>query len=319
MPTFKKLIFTPLFLLSLAAVFYQLNPFLKSADLIFSFSTDTFIKIILICFAILLSGIFFTILSALALDFKLIIPVILISSLIPFVFLSTSLAVVASVLIGVSLLISFIGLENKMKSYLTFQPTTLFNPSIKQLCGLLIISLSLVYYLSVNSEIQKNGFQIPDSLIDTAINLTPKDSNFQGFKAEKIAQLPQLSEDQIKLLKQNPELLKQFGIDPKTLDSLNISSAPTNTAKNSTKPSVASGINDLLKKTIKDQFQTILKPFQSFIPAILALLFFFSLQAFVAILSIFLSPLIWLIFYVLEKTKFITFTTEMREVKKMVI
>lgn len=262
MPNFKKLIFAPLFLLSQAAVFYQLNPFLRSSDLIFSLSLDTFIKLILICLAVLLSGIFFIIFAALANTWKLIIPSMLVSSLIPFIFLSPSLAVVSAVLMGVSLLISFIGLENKMKNYLTFQPTTLFIPSIKQLAGLLIISLSLTYYLSINSEISKNGFQIPDSLIDTALKLTP----------------------------QAPQELNVQG-----------------------------NLNDLLKKTVKDQFQTMLKPYQSFIAPILALLFFFSLQAFVAIISIFLSPLIWFIFYILEKTKFITFTTEMREVKKMIV
>ncbi len=317
MPVVKKLTFAPLFLISLVAVFFELNPFLKSADLIFSLSFDTLIKLILICVAILLSGIFFIIFSALTLDFKLIIPIALVSSLIPFFFLPPPLAIISAVLTFISLILSFVNLENKMKSYLTFQPTVLLIPSIKQLTGLLIISLSLVYYLSINSEIQKNGFQIPDSLIDTAIKLTPQtpqDLNFQGFKYDTrlIAQLPQLSQNQIELLKKNPELLKQFGIDSKSLDNL----APKSISKT---PTIQGNLNDLLKKTIKDQFQNMLKPYQNFIPPILALLFFFSLQSFTAILSIFLSPLIWLIFNILEKTKFITFTTEMREVKKMVI
>lgn len=321
----KKLVFAPLFLICLAAVFYQINPLLKSSDLIFSLSSDTLIKFILIGVAILLSGIFFIIFAALALDFKLIIPVILISSLIPFLFLSPSLAVVSAVLVLISAVLSFIGLENKMRTYLTFSPTTLFTPSIRQLTGLLIISLSLVYYLSINSEIQKNGFQLPDSLIDTAIKLTPQaneNSNFQGFKYDTrlIAQLPQLSQDQIELLKKNPEALKQFGINPKSLDNLTPTPTPKKSSENTSKiPTIQGNLNDLLKKTIKDQFQNLIKPYQGFIPAILALLFFFTLQTFVAILSIFLSPIIWLIFYILEKTKFITFTTEMREVKKMIV
>lgn len=314
MSTIKKLTFAPLFLVSLIWLFFQINPFLKSADLIFALSFNTFLKLILICLAVLLSGIFFIIFSALALNWKLVMPVILVSALTSFIFLTSPLAVVYSVLTFVSLIIIFIGLENKMKSYLTFQPTLLFVPSIKQLTGLLIIGLSLVYYLSINSEIQKNGFQIPDSLIDTAIKLTPpapENPNFQGFKYDTrlIAQLPQLTSEQIGLLKKNPGLLKQYGVDPKMLDGLLSAKTPTSPIN----------LNNVLKNTLKDQLQNMLKPFQTFIPAILGLLFFFTLQSLTAILSIFLSPLIWLIFNILERTKFITFTTEMREVKKMVV
>lgn len=315
----KKLVFAPLFLISLIWLFYQFTPFIKSADLIFSFSLETLLTLILICLSVLLTGLFFVIFTALAQDWKIVIPIILLSSLAPFIFLPQALALVSTVTILASLIISFMVLEGKMKSYLTFAPTALLAPSIKQLTGFLIIGLSLVYYLSINGEIQKNGFQIPDSLIDTALKFAPQTpQNFQGFKYDKrtVAQLPQITPEQLELLKKNPDLLKQYNIDPKMLDSLSGNSTSTSTSKS---PANTNNLNDVIKKTIKDQVQNMLKPYQQFIPPILALLFFFTLQSFEAILSIFLSPVIWLIFIVLEKTKFITFTTEMREVKKMVV
>ncbi|MDO8640997.1 MAG: hypothetical protein Q7R33_05585, partial [Nitrosarchaeum sp.] len=159
-------------------------------------------------------------------------------------------------------------------------------------------TLSITYYLSINKELSQKGFEIPDSLIDSTLKLMPQ-TNLPT------AQLPQLPPEQIELLKQNPDLLKQYGVDPKLLDSL-----PTQTT-NST--------NELIKPLIKDQLQNIIKPYQNFIAPVLALLFLLTLQSFTAILGLFISPILWLIFLLLEKTNFIHFESEMREVKKMVV
>lgn len=94
------------------------------------------------------------------------------------------------------------------------------------------------------------------------------------------------------------DVLKQYGIDP---------SMPQNIA------------GDLIKKTIKDQFQSLLKPYQSFIPAILAILLFFTLQFLISLINLLIYPLLGLTFYILEKTQIISFTTEQRTVKKFVV
>ncbi len=307
----KKLLFAPLFLISLVWLFYQLSPLLKSSDLIFSFSLAILIKLILISVGLFLSGLFFTIFSALASDLKLVIPVILVSCLIPFIYIPTTLAIIYSTLLLASLLAGFMGVENTMKSYLSFSPTVLLCPSIKQLITLLVFGLSILYFLSINQEIKTNGFQLPDSLIDSALKFMPQTAQNSDLSNTQTStgtsQMPQISQDQINLAKQNPALLKQFGIDPKMLDSIGAV------------PSIGSDINNVIKSTVKDQLQNIIKPYQSFIPIILSLLFYFSFQTFLAILFIFLSPLVWLIFLILEKSSFITFTEEMRPVRKMVV
>lgn len=76
---------------------------------------------------------------------------------------------------------------------------------------------------------------------------------------------------------------------------------------------------NLIKQTLKDQIQNLIKPYLNFIPAVLALLLFISLQSIASVINLLLHPLLWIIFYVLEKTGFIKFTTEMRPVKKMVM
>lgn len=313
MAVIKKLTFAPLLLINFILLLYFFNPFLKSTNLIFSLELNTFIQLITVSLLVLFSSLIFVLIGSFSSNLKIIIPIIILVSALPFALIETKLAIILAAIIFISLLLTFVGLETKLKTYLTFSAANLLSPSIRQLSGWLILGLSLIYYLSVNSVIQQQGFQIPDSLIDTALKFTPQTAlpPVQGFKYDNrlIAQLPQLTPDQLELFKKNPQLLKQYGIDPKDLDNINPSSNATSPAN----------MNDFLKQTVKDQLQSLIKPYQDFIPAILAVLLFFTLQSFIAVLSIFLSPLLWLIFFILEKSNFIHYEIEMREAKKLVV
>lgn len=262
MPTLKKLIFAPLFLIAFALLISQLSPIFKSADFIFSLSLETFLQLLFVSGLILLSSLFFVLFVSLAQDWKLVLPVAILAAIFPVIFLEPSIAIILVVAVLVSFLISFLALENTLKTYLTFQPNSIFGPSIRHLSSLLILVIAMTYFLAISKVITQNGFQIPDSLIDTALKAIPQPQDITA---------------------------------PQDLTS------------------------DILKQTIKDQFQALLKPYSSFIPAILALLLFFTLQSLVSVINIFIYPLLWLVFYILEKTGFIKFTTEMRPVKKMVI
>lgn len=76
---------------------------------------------------------------------------------------------------------------------------------------------------------------------------------------------------------------------------------------------------NLIKDAIKDQFQTMIDPYVSYLPTLLSILLFFTLKSIQSLLSVLVGPAVSLIFYILEKTGYITFTKEMREVKKMVV
>lgn len=78
-------------------------------------------------------------------------------------------------------------------------------------------------------------------------------------------------------------------------------------------------IDSLVKEALKDQIQNLIKPYLGLIPAVVAALLFFTLQALTSLVSLLIYPLLWLIFLILEKIGFVKFTTEMREVKKMVV
>lgn len=294
----KKLIFAPFFLLFFALTIYQFTPFLKSYELIFSLSLNTLIQLIIISAFILLSSFSYVLFSSFALDFKFVLPVGILASVISFLFLEPALGIVFMVGIIVSLLLTFLNLETTMKNYLNFQPNNLFGPTTRHLCTLIVLILSIVYFLSINKVISEKGFSIPDSLIDTALKFAQTEQ-----QETSTPQLPSLSKEQIDLLRKNPDLLKQSGLDPKILDSLNSPNSP----------------NELIKQTVKDQLQSLLKPYIGFIPAVLAVILFFTLQSLTSIINLFIYPLLWITFYVLEKTGFVTFVVEQRPVKKMVI
>lgn len=264
MVIFKKLIFVPFFLIVFAVLVSQLTPLFTSYDFIFSLSTDSLIKLIILSALISLSSFLFVIFVTLSTDWRLSLSVGLLASLISFLFLEVGLAIVLSVAILVTLLITTFSLEGSLKSYLTFQPNSLLGPSIRHLAGLLILTVSLVYFLSANKLVAEKGFQIPDSLIDTALNFTQLESSQQ-------------------------------------LDT------PQNLA------------NDLIKQTVKDQIQNLIKPYSSFIPAFLAVLLFLTLQSLTSLINLLIYPLLWITFYILEKSGFVHFETETREVKKLVV
>lgn len=273
----KKLIFAPIFLIFFIILFSQLAPLFRSYDFIFALSLETLIHMIVISILLGLTSLSFVLFATFSSDWKFIVPVGVLASILPMIFFDPALGVILAVGILVSLLIIYVNLENTLKTYLTFQGATLLGPSIRHLSTLLMLSLCITYFLSVNKLIQEKGFQIPDSLIETALKLSPIESR-------------------------HPEMLDSIN-QPKQQKSL----APKDLTEN------------LIKQTVKDQFENLLKPYSNFVAPTLALLLFFTLQGLTSFINLLIYPLIWIIFYILQKTGFIKFTEETRVVKKMVV
>ncbi len=304
----KKLVFAPIFLIFFAFFSFELAHILNIPNLALSMSISTLIQLIIFTLATMLASLFFVVFAALAFDWRVIAPISFLAALLVFIFLASTTGLIAAVAIFIILCSVYLMLERTLKSYLDFKPTTLFKPAIKNLTWLLIIISALVYFLIISSDIQKNGFQLPDSLFDLTLKFMPE-QNLTGQldTGSTTPQIPQIPKEQLDLLKQNPSLLKQYGLDAKMLDSLDSS-------KSNSSPTQSP-----IKTLIKDQLQTMLKPYQNFIAPVLAILFYFTLTFFTSIFSLFLSLFIWLMFLILEKTGFIKFTTEQRTVRKMVI
>ena len=295
----KKLTFAPFFLLIFFLLIFNLRPLFGSYDFVFSLSTENLIALIIFSVLICATSLTFILFASLCLDWIIILPMAIAASLLPILFFDIQLGLIFAVANFAILILTFTSLENTMKSYLTFKPFAILSPSIRLLSTLLIMVICVIYFFSINKTISEKGFQIPDSLIDAAINLS----------SSPTPSLPQIPKEQIKYLKQNPDLLKQYGLDPSVLDSLDQKPADQN--NNLT--------NQLIKQTVKDQVQSFLKPYLGFIPAVLAALLFLTFQGITSLVNLLIHPLLWIIFFILEKTGFIKFIEETRIVKKMVV
>ncbi len=315
MPIIKKLAFAPIFLVIMAYMVFLTQGFLNSPYLIFSVDLAVILQLGIFILIILLSGFSFVVFAALAQDWKIVLPVALVAASLVVIFLVPPVSFLVALGVLIALSLTFFLLENRLKSYLTFQPNSLLGPSIRTFVTLVILVITMGYFFAINQNIATNGFHIPDALIDAALRLTnsPETVSQTGQETEQpsLASFG-ISKEQLDLLKQNPALLKQYGISPQILDSL------TKSASNA-KGAVASTGEDLIKKAVQDQLQNFIKPYLKLIPYLLTLLVFVTLVSGTSLLMFLTTLLVWLTFLILEKSGFITFTTETREVKKMVV
>lgn len=299
----KKLIFTLPFLFCLAGFLQQLNPFLQNSNLIFSWDRAILFQIIYLTIFLVLASLFFVISSTLAQDWRLITPPLVISTLLIIVLTDPPVNLfLAPALLLVFGTIYFL-LSKKLSAYINFQAADLLVPSVTQTITLILLVSSIAFYTSSHIEIQQKGFTIPSSLIDSSLKFIPA---LQLPQTESGITQPNISPEQIELLKQNPDLLKQYGLDPKTLDQIDTTQPQQNTM-------------DMVKPIVEEQLQNLIKPYIQFVPAVLAVAFFFTFKSLASLISILLPGTVWLIFYILEKTGFTKYVSEMREVKKLTV
>lgn len=208
-------------------------------------------------------------------------------------------------------LLVFLSIKHTLATYLTFQPAKLLVASVKNLFRVFILLVSICYFFSIKQIFTATGFQIPNEILDPLIsNVIPQTSNLNLPAAPQLTIPP----EQIDILKQNPQLLKQYGVDPALLHSVN-----DQVNVKQTTPTKSASPSDLIKASVNDQLQSLAKPYLTPLAILFAFLFFTSANFIGSILFLSIPFLFWLIFYILEKTGFIKFMVEMREVRKMVV
>src|SRR3989338_5185855 len=325
MPVIKKIIFAPIFLGLVAAVIYFYQPILNQYLDIFFSSYGGLYEFGILAIIIAFTSLSFCLYLTFTQDIKFAAPIALTASAIPFIFLKPQLALIIGIGLLLSLAITYFTLQVSLKSYVNFQPGNLLSGPVKTLNTFIVLVLAFGFFLNANSIIKTQGFKIPDALIDWAVNLSLNQAGIPVLGEKYLAQLPNLTREQIDLLKQNPQVLEQYGINSSDLDQFIQGEAPKTTTqpnrgKTNIIPSVP-GVNfkETIKSQISNSLDSLIKPYLFAIPAILAFLFY-SLASFCLwITGIFISPAIQFIFYLLEKSGFIKFEKEMREVKKIIV
>ncbi|MBI2022892.1 hypothetical protein HYS97_03535 [Candidatus Daviesbacteria bacterium] len=305
----KKFIFAPLFLLFFALFLIKLQSF-SQIDLIFSLNRQVLIELLTLTGLLTLSSLFYAIFIALADDWRMVLPVGFVAATLPVIILEQNFSFVIALGVIFASGIAFLQLSRKLKNYLTFEADQLLTPGVKSFATLVILFVSLAYYFSASSDISKKGFEIPDSLIEASLKFAPQPD--QSLTPEQSSMLDtKIDPEEIAYLKQNPKLIKQYGLDPKILDNPNLLEPLKNPASDISK--------ELTKSLLKDQFNQAIAPYILWVPGILAVLNFVTLNSFVYLFLLFAPLTLWLIFYLFEKLGFIGYKKEMREVKKMVV
>lgn len=361
----KKILFAPFFLICFSWLLWQFkdllaNPFsplnylfeslnqfsLTSPYSFINSSNEMFITLTLFILPIFLTSLFFVIFSALAQDLKIVGSVIFVSLILPFIFLPLSFTIIFLGFGFMVFLVIFYAVYNKMLHYIDFKPGALLSSSIRYLTIGLILVMSVSYFLAVNLKFQSPDFAIPDQVIDSIIKMSTSSFNpssqllqLQGFKTTKLAQSqPTITPEQLEMLRNNPELLKQFGLDPSVLDSFNNSPSsgsttkpsPTSSTRRTTPSTSPSNIPSLtpnlldpssgpINSLLKGQIEGIIKPLLPFLPFLFASSFFMIIFSQLFFLTILTTPLLWFVFWILEKSKLVHFEKEMREVRKLVV
>ena len=292
------------FILAVAAFAWQIEPFLQDFSLIFSLSFNILSQLIMLVGTIALIAYLFTVFAVLASDWTLVLPVIVLSSL-------STLSYFLSIGLLIAFVISFAQTYNKViKDPSGFHVSENVVKPSGSLATLIILATSVAFYFSVSAT----GDKITQKIVDSVVNISGD--------IMKTQQLPQntgtnpldsisISSDQIKLLKENPDLLKQSGLDPAILDTIG-----KQDNKNVTAQDLAV---EAAKPLITKQVTDMIKPITPILPFLMVFLFYLNFQFLASTAAFILSPSIYLLFWILEKTGFIHFEIEMRAAKKLVV
>jgi hypothetical protein len=317
----KKLIFAPLFLISITASIYFYKLILDQYLNVFFGNLGGLYEFSLLAIPLVLASLFYCLFITFTQNFKYAAGLAAITALTPFAFLSFNLSLVIAAGLGFSLIFAYFNLETNLRSYLNFQPSTLLISPIKMLNTFLLLTLAFGFFLNANAIIQRDGFKIPDTLIDWAVNMSLSSSQY-NFKGDKRYLAQSLTPEQIELLKQNPGILKQYGLTPEDLDALTTpkQAAPaTQQGTITATPLPPGNLKEVLKNQINGMVDQMLKPYLFVIPILLAFMFYSLASLILWLFSFFLSPILALLFYVFEKSGFVKYEKEMREVKKIII
>lgn len=301
MGVLKKLLFAPFFLVSFYAFLYQGRVFLSSPTLILSLKLEALLSMIWLSVFALTASMLLIIFISLSQNWKYIFSVIFFANLFCFITFQTPANLILAVgFLSLSGLI-YVILDNKLKSYLTFQPAALLTPSVKNFSRLLILLFSIAYLINITAAFKERPFEVPDEFLDIGLKVNPLQEN-----TTDVMQQFKIDPKQLGDIKNNQALLKEFGLDPKALDSLTQNAVPNIS-------------NSFIKNTLKAQIDNLIAPYQPMIPYFLSLLLFVTLTSFLSIISMVAAPIIWLIFLILEKIGFTKYQTEMREVRKLIV
>jgi len=239
---------------------------------------------------------------------------------------AVSLALVATVFLA--LLFSTTQIAGEIKNYIKVSPTKIFPPNVRRLLFLLALGLSVGFGFQYSQKIQREGFTLPESLVNQALTPVIKiletqlgNQIEQQFGEKFEAQIGTRDQEEIlKFLRgELTETLgeggggrQQFGLTPENLNLEEIEIGPGGKLDLS---KATSGMKENLMK----QIGTFIDPYIKFVPIIAALALFAFLQFLGLIATYLVAPLITAVVWLLKKVGFAYLEEEQVTVERLKI
>lgn len=295
---FKVLFFTLLLILS--SYFFVLNTkqILDNPTLLLSLSLQSYLPFLLLILSIYLLSISFAMLTTLSPGIYTKVGAYLLSASVPVV-LQPSLE--KGLLGGLFLLLIFLfgtwEIRNQINAYFHFTPRVVYSSSLRLLTTLLVIFVSLGYFISYHSLIKQEGFKIPSDLVNQVTSLTV--NNLVG-----------------KLGGSRQDL----GVESKELEKLGLTKGDLEKLlKGGTKQDTTKQISESLGAELEKNIQSTINPYIDYIPYVIAGIFFLTLHS-LAGFGFFLVPMFLSVaFFILEKTRVVHFEEHSQVVKRLVL
>ena len=215
-------------------------------------------------------------------------------------------------------------ITSEIKNYIKFSPAKIFPSKVRRLLFLLALGVSTGFGFQYSQKIQREGFALPESVINTALGpIVAILENQLGGQIEQLlgdkfeAQIgTRDQEDILKYLKdETAETLeegqgrKQFGLTP---ENLNLDKVEIGTGGSLELSEAAAG----LAPALKNQIDTMIAPYIKFIPILAGLALFSLLQLLGFVAAYLVAPLISVIIWILSKTGFAHLEKEQVEVTR---
>lgn len=322
----KKLLFAPFVLIFICLALLKYKLILDKYLEVFFADWGGLLDFGLIAILVTFASLAFCLYVTFTQNFKYALPVILIAAIIPFLFFPTNLAIVIGITFFFSFILGYFNLQTNLKTYINFKPSSLLGGQVRTLSNLLLFSLAIGFYMYSNLIIQTQGFKIPDPLLNWAIDMSLTGSGIP-VKGEKYLAQANLTPEQAEQLRQNPGILEYFGLESSDIDQFVQDDTlieeepvtPNEMAVQVIPTLPTANLKDVVKAQVTDALDELAKPYLPIIPFILALLFYSMTSLTMLVITLFIPPLIALIFSILEKTGFVKYEKEMREVKKLIV
>lgn len=295
----KQLVFGVIYLCLLGWTIYWSEQIVGNPWMVFDLGWNSLWELVVFDLWIGLSGLLFAVSVVMSKEKLIDIGVIVVGGILPLAMLGVS-GIILGVIILSGEILTLMMIRRSLKSYLTFSASNILMPGVRSLAMVILVGMSIIYGVNLQIEVNKNGFRLPDGIVDSAIKLSGGDTNSSTSVMDSLSQ--------------NSGLLAQFGVSQEQLKTVDpkIIEQFLGSNKQISQQSV-------IKDAINKQVASAVAPVLPYMGMMMGGLFLISMLGIIGLIYPLLGGLTWGLFILMERIGLIRFEKEMREVRKLVV